>query len=493
MRAKRPASAPAATWLLVIGPERARTVRLDAGVRSVGRRGDVDLVLDDASVAERHLSLETAEQGLFVAPFPGEAALLNDVQLSSRSLARAGDQISLGQTQLIVLPRADGALSFAEPVSREVLEALVEAERARPGARPFQLLLIDSPLAEAHARETLWPLLESALPKAIAGEVGPRTLGLFVPELGRAQVDLALARLSTGLGRAGARFAFGLASFPEDGASADLLWAAALDRLAGDLPEDEPLVLDPVMTRLWGLLERLARAEAVTFFGEPGVGRRTLARALHQRVAPEAPLVELAVAPLETMRVQARAAEGGTVIVHDAERLGSTEAEALRQTRARWVFCARAPVADGGSTVLVQALRDRPAELTTLAESFLSRYARVFGRERRVLSAAARQLVAEASWPGNVRAVRNAMALAALATRGAEVSPEALPAGLLRVARSGASGDLRSALKATEREALLGALAATSWNVTRAAEQLGLPRRTVVYRMARLGLRRPPR
>jgi len=44
-----------------------------------------------------------------------------------------------------------------------------------------------------------------------------------------------------------------------------------------------------------------------------------------------------------------------------------------------------------------------------------------------------------------------------------------------------------------ERDALLKALAGTSWNVTQAAKYLGLPRRTVVYRMSRLGLRRPAR
>jgi pSer/pThr/pTyr-binding forkhead associated (FHA) protein len=493
MRAKRAAPAPAVgTWLLVIDAGGARTVRLEAGPRTVGRAPEVDLALSDPAVAERHLRLEAAEQGLYVEPLPGEPALLNDVQLSSRSLARVGDQISLGQTQRVVFPRADGARMRVEPASREVLEGLVEAEPLRAEPRPFQLLLIESPLVEAHERAALWPLLDATVPRAIAGELGPRVLGLFLPELGRSEADAALARLSTALGREGARFAFGLASFPEDGASADALWAAAIDRLAGELADEEPLVLDPVMTRLWGLLERLGRTGAVTFFGEPGVGRRTLARALHERVAPESPLVELAVAPLETMRLQARAAEGGTVVVHDAERITPAEIAALAVGEARWVFCASRPL-EGTSTVFVPPLRDRPAELTTLAESFLSRYARVFGRERRVLSAPARQLVAEASWPGNLRALRNAMALAALATRGAEVSPEALPARVLRASRGGASGDLRSALKATEREVLLGALEATSWNVTRAAEQLGLPRRTVVYRMARLGVRRPAR
>ena len=58
--------------------------------------------------------------------------------------------------------------------------------------------------------------------------------------------------------------------------------------------------------------------------------------------------------------------------------------------------------------------------------------------------------------------------------------------------RSGAaSEDLRSSLKAAEKDALLKVLARTSWNVSQAAKELGLPRRTVVYRMSRLGLRRP--
>jgi transcriptional regulator with GAF, ATPase, and Fis domain len=53
--------------------------------------------------------------------------------------------------------------------------------------------------------------------------------------------------------------------------------------------------------------------------------------------------------------------------------------------------------------------------------------------------------------------------------------------------------DLRSSLKVAERDAFLKTLALTRWNVTEAAKRLGLPRRTVIYRMSRLGLRRPTR
>ena len=62
-----------------------------------------------------------------------------------------------------------------------------------------------------------------------------------------------------------------------------------------------------------------------------------------------------------------------------------------------------------------------------------------------------------------------------------------------RLTHEAPAESLRGALKATERELLLEALGRTRWNVTAAATRLGLPRRTVVYRMSRLGLKRPAR
>jgi len=71
-----------------------------------------------------------------------------------------------------------------------------------------------------------------------------------------------------------------------------------------------------------------------------------------------------------------------------------------------------------------------------------------------------------------------------------EVGRDSLPSWL---ATSSGAEDLRGAMKAAERELLLEALARTRWNVTAAASRLGVPRRTVVYRMGKLGLKRPAR
>src|SRR5262249_41962902 len=92
---------------------------------------------------------------------------------------------------------------------------------------------------------------------------------------------------------------------------------------------------------------------------------------------------------------------------------------------------------------------------------------------------------------------KNAVERASLIAEADEIRLDALPAALgeERGGDRAAPGhlDLRSSLKLAEREAFLKTLAMTRWNVTEAARRLGLPRRTVIYRMSRLGLRRPGR
>jgi transcriptional regulator with GAF, ATPase, and Fis domain len=51
------------------------------------------------------------------------------------------------------------------------------------------------------------------------------------------------------------------------------------------------------------------------------------------------------------------------------------------------------------------------------------------------------------------------------------------------------SGDVRDAVKDYERQRILEALDKTGGNQSQAAKLLGLPRRTLAYKMARLGIR----
>ena len=105
-------------------------------------------------------------------------------------------------------------------------------------------------------------------------------------------------------------------------------------------------------------------------------------------------------------------------------------------------------------------------------------------------------MLTQYDWPGNVRELRLALERASLLAKGEEIRPHHLPATLLAALSDRPRGpetstNLRTSLKAAEKDALLEVLGATKWNVTESARRLGLPRRTVVYRMRKLQLRRP--
>jgi sigma-54-dependent transcriptional regulator len=155
------------------------------------------------------------------------------------------------------------------------------------------------------------------------------------------------------------------------------------------------------------------------------------------------------------------------------------------------VLATSSKVPRGFEAVLqVPPLHARPLDVPAMADAFLGRARVVLGRPRLHLGPDALPLLASWAWPGNVRELKNVMFRAARAAVRDEVSRDSLPGALSALAPR---EDLRGAMLTAEREALLDALARTRWNVTAAATRLGMPRRTLVYRMARLGLKRPAR
>jgi DNA-binding NtrC family response regulator len=143
-------------------------------------------------------------------------------------------------------------------------------------------------------------------------------------------------------------------------------------------------------------------------------------------------------------------------------------------------------------TLGVPPLRERRGDIPLLAERFLRAAAKRAGRRLRLSEAALASLITYA-WPGNVRELESAVEYAALHARGAEVEPEELPAKLqpsgARARGAAASPALAAlyadlpALDELERRYLLHVLEAAGRNRSRAAEILGIDRRTL-YRMA---------
>jgi DNA-binding NtrC family response regulator len=144
--------------------------------------------------------------------------------------------------------------------------------------------------------------------------------------------------------------------------------------------------------------------------------------------------------------------------------------------------------------VKVPPLRDRLEDLPLLIDHLLGIFAARYNRERRSVSRAALKRLAAFPWPGNVRQLENVLLNAwVLSDRPElEIDDFELPAGRPpRAPDAEAHHPPETSLdahKAGERERILTALARCNWNRVKAAELVGLPRRTFYRRLKEYGI-----
>ena len=133
--------------------------------------------------------------------------------------------------------------------------------------------------------------------------------------------------------------------------------------------------------------------------------------------------------------------------------------------------------------IVIPPLRDRPEDIAALAEHLLRRLERRHGWGELSISPEALSSIRERPWPGNVRQLENALARAAIASRGRAILPEHLDVdpetGPTAPAASDPAGSLplRALLAEVERRAIRSALQACGSNRTQTAERLGISRR----------------
>jgi DNA-binding NtrC family response regulator len=138
-------------------------------------------------------------------------------------------------------------------------------------------------------------------------------------------------------------------------------------------------------------------------------------------------------------------------------------------------------------TIRLPALRERPADILPLAEYLLTRMTAVHGRSEASFNEAARKTLLAYDWPGNVRQLKNAIERALVFANKPVLGPEDLPEDV-RAARSSAADRLLS-LEKLEQEAIAATLEATHYKITRAAEILGISRKTLLDKRKKYGLR----
>ncbi|KAF1019343.1 MAG: Transcriptional regulatory protein ZraR [Pseudomonas sp.] len=133
------------------------------------------------------------------------------------------------------------------------------------------------------------------------------------------------------------------------------------------------------------------------------------------------------------------------------------------------------------------ALRDREEDILVLARHFADRACAFLQREEVSWSSAALDHLSSYAFPGNVRELKGLVERALLLCEGKELLVEHFALRVDAIPR-GTSLSLRERLDQVERSLMLDCLRKNDGNQTNAARELGLPRRTFLYRLGRLNI-----
>jgi DNA-binding NtrC family response regulator len=166
-------------------------------------------------------------------------------------------------------------------------------------------------------------------------------------------------------------------------------------------------------------------------------------------------------------------------------------------------------------TLAVPPLRERRDEIETLVATFVSQACRDASRETVAVSDEAMRCLLEYRWPGNIRELKNVIERAVVLCEENEILPVHLPlekmrpapGELVEVPKAGEKLDgkivqlvgrpamnlppLDDPEEQAERQRILDALDACAWSQTRAAELLGISRRTLVTKLDYYNIPRP--
>ncbi len=327
---------------------------------------------------------------------------------------------------------------------------------------------------------------------------------------------------------------------------------AAPDALTAKYEHNGLVGRSPAMLDLYKQIARVAPSRStVLIIGESGTGKELIARAIHQHSAHSSgPFVPVNCGALTETLLEAELfghvkgsftgaaadrkglweeAEGGTLFLDEigetsqamqVRLLRTLQEKEIRRVGASKTLKVDARVVAATNrelehevaarkfredlfyrlsvvTLRVPSLRDRRSDIPLLAERFLRSASENAGRGQLRCPEDTTRILTAYDWPGNVRELESAVEYAALHARGAEITPDDLPARLQseevrhKAARSPLSAlyDDLPLLEELERRYLLHVLAVVGGNRSRAAEVMGVDRRTL-YRMAeRFGIK----
>ncbi len=133
-------------------------------------------------------------------------------------------------------------------------------------------------------------------------------------------------------------------------------------------------------------------------------------------------------------------------------------------------------------------LRSKKEDIPLLANHFLVKYAKIFGKRVSGLSQDTLDILLQYPFPGNVRELENIVERAVALAEEPAIRPQDLPPDLQRFSISSMETPAWPSMEEKEREYIEQVLAKTHYNKGLAAEILKIPRTTLWRKMKRLGL-----
>ena len=302
-------------------------------------------------------------------------------------------------------------------------------------------------------------------------------------------------------------------------------------------PQDSGFVCgqSEIAYRLNAIVGQIARTEiAVLLVGESGSGKETYAHLIHQLSEQrDIPLKKLTCAPLEPEQLQYRLKNYLQALeTNSLESLGTLYLEGIdeldfhgqkmllsllregddseiRKKRLRLISSAsrdlQADVESGrfrrelyfrinGACLHLPPLRERKEDIPAFMKYLLAKHASEQNRQAPILGDEEVKLLTAHDWPGNIRELGNlaqkmvalgspATAIADLGTTGhpAKRAPRDLQSFSLKAAA-------REASRQAERELILKALERTHWNRKRAAQELQISYKSLLYKIKQTGV-----
>ena len=303
--------------------------------------------------------------------------------------------------------------------------------------------------------------------------------------------------------------------------------------------------LSPAMRSVERLIAEIAPTDIpVLITGESGTGKEIIALEIHRRSRrPQEAFLKcnctsIAVESL-TSRLSLTCGEGasdgyasvGTIFLDEVSQLDLATQRRLLQLlpegdtpalRARLISSTTQNLEDqmragqfrdelyyriNGVCLRLPPLRHRAADIPVLLDSFLKKYAALFGRLEPHVGTATMDVLLRHPWPGNIRELENfarkmvalgdeQLALSDLPAHVSSVVSEISP---VRVSPSISPGNgagngrslkeaAREASRKTEHEMILRVLERTHWNRKRTARELQISYKALLYKLKQLGL-----